>query len=102
MIVEAWIGHIDWIVVGDLGFPLVAIQLEALAIGGGTQFGTQPAGVLPSVLGYHLNGNFVLGFWFWPGFKKNVSVLVFLSVLVLGMSEHAIGNYILAGTRTPY
>ena len=51
MIVEAWIGYIDWIVVGDLGFQLVAIQLEALAIGGGTQFGTQSAGVLPSVLG---------------------------------------------------
>ena len=30
------------------------------------------------------------------------SMFVFLSMLVLGMSEHAIGNYVLAGPRTPY
>ena len=45
---------------------------------------------------------FVWDFCFGLNVYRFVSMFVFLSMLVLGMSEHAIGNYVLAGPRTPY
>ena len=53
-------------------------------------------------LGYHFNGNICVGSFSGLNFYTFFSMFVFLSMLVLGMSEHAIGNYVLAGPRTPY